>query len=160
MQDRNDSARKSVGQSQPQVEPVVQVQIEIHTRNEESTDKSKIEIQSGIKQLANNDSSGLVEKEENASGLPPKDENDSSKRRQDGNVPSMQVLKLLAKNKYKQCLTHPLVVQYLYLKWKDYMHTCHTPLSAGWLFCGLSFYLSSLGYLQFPLNYSRLLGLT
>ena len=124
--DRNDSATKSVGQSQLQVEPVVQVQIEIHSRNEESIDKSKVEIQPGIKQLANNDSSGLIEKEEKALGLPPKDENDSSKRRQDGNVPSMQVLKLLAKNKRKQCLTHPLVVQYLYLKWKNYAHLPYT----------------------------------
>ena len=124
--DRNDSARKSVEQSQPQVEPVVQVQIEIHPRNEESIDKSKVEIQPGIKQSANNDSSGLMEKEEKASVSPPKDENDSSKRRKDGNAPSMQVLKLLAKKKRKQCLTHPLVVQYLFLKWKDYAHLPYT----------------------------------
>ena len=124
--DRNDSTRNSVEQSQPQVEPVVQVQIEIHSRNEESIDKSKIEIQSGIKQLATNDSSSLMEKEEKVSVLPPKDEKDSSKRRQYGNVPSMQVLKHLAKNKRKKCLTHPLVVQYLYLKWKDYAHLPYT----------------------------------
>ena len=130
--DRNDSATKSVEQSQPQVEPVVQVQIEIHPRNKESIDKSKVEIQPDIKQLANNDSSGLMEKEEKASILPPKEEKDSSKRRQDGNAPSMQVLKLLAKNKHKQCLTHPLVVQYLYLKWKNYAHLPYT-LKCWWV---------------------------
>ena len=124
--DKNDSATKSVEQSQPQVEPVVQVQIEIHPRSEESIDKSKVEIQPGIQQLANYDSSGLMEKEEKASVLPPKEENESSKRRQDGNVPSMQVLKLLTKNKCRQYLTHPLVVQYLYLKWKDYANLPYT----------------------------------
>ena len=34
--------------------------------------------------------------------------------------PTMDVLNLLSERRTKICLTHPVVVQYLYLKWKDY----------------------------------------
>ena len=37
----------------------------------------------------------------------------------------MKVLKLLAKNQHKQCLTHPLVTKYLFLKWVDYARTLY-----------------------------------
>jgi transient receptor potential cation channel subfamily A protein 1 len=131
-----DTLSKSVEQSQVEsssAQPVVQVQIEVLPRNEESIDKLEVEIQPGIQQLANDDNSGLMEKEEKASVLPPEDahvyldhQNESTKRRQDGNIPSMQVLKLLAKSQHKKCLTHPLVVQYLYLKWKDYAHLLYS----------------------------------
>ncbi len=126
-----DGFSKSVKQSQLQVEsssaqPVVQVQIEILPRNKESIEKLEVEIQPSIQQLANDDSSGLMEKEEKASALPPRDQNDSSKRRIDGIVPSMQVLKFLAKSQHKKYLTHPLIVQYLYLKWKDYAYLPYT----------------------------------
>ena len=37
----------------------------------------------------------------------------------------MKVLKLLAKSEHKRCLTHPLVVKYLFLKWADYARTLY-----------------------------------
>ena len=119
-------------QSKPQIEsssaqPDVQVEIEVLPRNEESTENLLgVEIQHGIQHLANCDSSGPIEKEEKASTLLAQDvhadhdPDNSEKKKQDGGVPSIKVLKYLAKHRHKKCLTHPLVVKYLDLKWKAY----------------------------------------
>ena len=126
------SFSKSAQESKPQVEsyseePEVQVQIEDSPQNEASIEKLQLEILPGIQKLANYSNSGPTEKEEKISSLLTQDAHvdcnaSNSQRRQDGSVPSMQVLKLLAKNKHKKYLTHPLIVKYLYLKWKDYAH--------------------------------------
>ena len=116
-------------QSRPQVEstsaqPEVQVQIEAIPTNEESTE-SEVEILHSIQQSANYDNSGPIEKEEKtpivlASDAHVDDHTNNRGRRQHGSLPTMQVLKLLAKTQHKQCLTHPLIAMYLYVKWADY----------------------------------------
>ena len=108
------------------VQPEVQLQIEDLPRNEESTEKLQLEILPGIQKSANCNNSGVIEKEEKASPLLTQDtrvdRHADSQRRLDGSVPSMKVLKLLAKSQHKQFLTHPLIVMYQSLKWKDYAH--------------------------------------
>ena len=125
-------------QSRPQVEsssaqPEVQVQVEAIPPNEESTVK-EVEILHSIQQSANYDNFGPIEKEEKSPIIPALDAHanchtDNSGRRQDGSVPTMQVLKLLAKNQHKQCLIHPLVAMYLFLKWVDYARMPYVSMS-------------------------------
>ena len=103
----------------------MQLLIEDSPRNEGSTEKLQLEILPGIQKSANYNNSSLTEKEEKVLPLLTQDANvdrraDNSQKRQYDSVPSMQVLKLLAKNQHKQCLTHPLVVMFLSLKWTDY----------------------------------------
>ena len=128
------SSSNSDQQSKPQVkycsaQPEVQLQIEDPPRNKESTDSEqlKLEILPSIQKSANFNNSDPNQKEEKIFTSLTQDAHidyhaDNSWKRQDGSVPSMQVLKLLAKPQHKQYLTHPLVVKYLYLKWKDYAH--------------------------------------
>ena len=142
--DRKESTTTSDQQSKPKdkpkdkpssAQPEVQLQMEMLPRNEESTETPKkgsleLETPRGIHQSTNSDSSTPVEKEEKTLMLPAQDvhvdhHGDSSSRRQDRSMPTMQVLKLLAKNQQKQCLTHPLVVKYLFLKWADYARTLY-----------------------------------
>ena len=49
----------------------------------------------------------------------------SEEQSRGANVPSMKVLKLLAKKRSKRYLTHPVVVKYLHLKWVDYARTLY-----------------------------------
>ena len=145
-------------QSKPQADltestsaqPEVQVEIEVLPRKEESTENLLgVEILHSIQQLANHDNSSPVEKEEKASTLLAQDvhadpDTDINERkRQAGGMPTMKVLKLLAKHRHhhKQCLTHPLVVMYLYLKWKDYARIPYT--SKCWLVLLWTIFLSS-----------------
>ncbi len=105
-------------------QPEVQLQIESSPQSGESTQGLQLEILPAIHKSANCSTSSLTEKEEKSSTLSTQSIHHTSDilGTKDDNVPSLQVLKLLAKNKHKQCLTHPLVDKYLYLKWKDYAH--------------------------------------
>ena len=113
------------------VQPEVQLQIESSPRKGESTERMQLEILPTIHKSANYITSSLTEKDEKRSSdsLPTHDQGthinlntSDNQPGKDYNVPSLQVLKLLAKKKYKQYLTHPLVEKYLHLKWKDYAH--------------------------------------
>ena len=117
-------------------QPEVQLQMEILPRNEEPTETPRegnleLETPHGIQQSTNSDSFSPTEKEEMESMLLAQDvhidhHGDTSGRsEQADSSPTMQVLKLLAKHHQKQCLTHPLVVKYLFLKWADYARTLY-----------------------------------
>ena len=56
---------------------------------------------------------------ETATGL------DNNQTRQNRQAPTMQVLNLLIKKNLDQCLTHPVISKYLYLKWVDYAHSIY-----------------------------------
>ena len=103
-------------------QPEVQLQIESSPQNGKSNESLQLEILPAIHKSANHSTSSLTEKEVKTSSLPTQGTHISHHTREGDNVPSLQVLKLLAKNKYKQCLTHPLVEKYLHLKWKDCAH--------------------------------------
>ena len=117
--------------SSPQ--PEVQLQMETFPRNGEPAATPKdgnleSEALHSIQQSTRSDSSTPIEKEEKTSTLLAEDayinhhRDINHERRQDDCVPTMKVLKLLAKTQHRECLTHPLVVKYLDLKWVDYAH--------------------------------------
>jgi transient receptor potential cation channel subfamily A protein 1 len=137
--DHEKDTSKSAQPSKPRVEsrsaqPEVQLQIESSPQNEKSTERLQLEILPVIHKSDNHDTSScLTEKEEKTSSSSTQSIHHTGDilGRKDDNVPSLQVLKLLAKNKRKQCLTHPLVDKYLFLKWKDYAHIPY--LVKSWL---------------------------
>jgi ankyrin repeat protein len=118
------------------VQPEVQLQMETLPGNKESTkapEEGTLELESShaIHQSTISDSSTPIDKEEKILNLPAQDvhtdhqtETIDGERKSDS-VPTMKVLKLLAKNQHKQCLTHPLVTKYLFLKWVDYARTLY-----------------------------------
>ena len=137
--DKDDSTESNTTKLKPKdksssAQPEVQLQMETLPRNEESTEapeEGNLELETlhDIHQSTDSDSSTPIDKEEN---LPAQDvhtdchsQNIERRGRKDDGVPTMKVLKLLAKNQYKQCLTHPLVVKYLFLKWADYARTLY-----------------------------------
>ena len=114
----------------------VQLQMETFPRNGESTATPKggnleSEALYGIQQSTRSDGSAPIEKEEKTSTLLAQDahidghRDINHARRQDDRVPTMKVLKLLAKKQNKQCLTHPIISKYLFLKWVDYARTLY-----------------------------------
>ena len=133
-------------------QPEVQLQMETFPRNGESTATPKAgnlesEALHGIQQSTRSDSSAPIEKEEKTSTLLAQDahinhhRDINNERRQDDCVPTMKVLKLLAKKQYRECLTHPLVVKYLDLKWVDYARTIY--VSKCLLILLMTIYLST-----------------
>ena len=101
-------------------QPEVQLQMETFPRNGESTATPKAgnlesEALHGIQQSTRSDSSAPIEKEEKISTLLAQDahinhhRDINHERSQDDCVPTMKVLKLLAKKQHRECLTHPLV---------------------------------------------------
>ena len=130
------SARKSTLEdksSSGPVQPEVQLQMETLPGNEKSTKAPKegnleLETPHAIQQSTISDGSTTIDKEEKT--MPAQDvHTDHQSENNDGGrsdgVPTMKVLKLLAKNQQKQCLTHPLVTKYLFLKWVDYARTLY-----------------------------------
>ena len=112
----------------------VQLQMESFHKDGKLSETSKdanihLETVHGIQRSAKSDISHVVKKEhEKSISEPPAQAidgdvtNRQQQSRRHGNVPTMAVLNHLAEKKVKSCLTHPVIVKYLYLKWADYAH--------------------------------------
>ena len=119
--------KERVHQKRSKSEAEVQLQMETFPRHEESGEPPedanlRLETVQDIQSPSNSDTAPLKKEEESSQSHMTAEGLNNNRRR---HVPSMKVLKLLAKKRVKQCLTHPLVSKYLYLKWVDYARTLY-----------------------------------
>ena len=118
------NGRARVEQSSSEVE--VRLHIEAFSKNGESSDKHPKfanlhqETAKGIESPSNSNTIPLKMEEKVSQAHATVTDISNNQTRQNRQALMMQVLNLLIKKNLEQCLIHPVISKYLYLKWVDY----------------------------------------